>query len=72
MWGNTWCMYARPHRRKAQLTLRSLRDLCSRLVFAPVRPRLARCKHKLHQGARVLEGTFNQIQIEKKTTKNWE
>ena len=28
--GNIRCMHARPHRRKDQLPLRSLRDLCSR------------------------------------------
>ena len=31
-------MHARPHRRESQLPLRSLRDLRSRWVFAPVRP----------------------------------
>ena len=43
------CMHARPHRRKDQLLLRSLRDLRSR--FAPARPRLARCEHKQPQGS---------------------
>ena len=32
-------------------SLRLLRDLRSRYVFAPVRPRLARWEHKRHQGA---------------------
>ena len=45
------CMHARPHRRKDQLPLRSLRDLCSRSVCAPVRPRLASWEHKRPQGA---------------------
>ena len=45
------CMHARPHRRKDQLPLRSLRDLRSRWVFAPVRPRLARWDYKRPQGA---------------------
>ena len=45
------CMHARPHRRKDQLPLRSLRDLRSRWVFAPFRPRLARWEHKRPQGA---------------------
>ena len=36
---------------KNQLPLRTLRDLCSRLIFAPVRPRLARWKHTRPQGA---------------------
>ena len=45
------CMHARPRRRKDQLSLRSLRYLCSRYVFAPVRPRLARWEHKRPQGA---------------------
>ena len=36
------CMHARPHRRKDQLPLQLLLDLCSRQVSAPVRPRLAR------------------------------
>ena len=39
------CMHARPHRRKDQLPLRSLRDFRSRWVFAPVRPRLARWEY---------------------------
>ena len=43
-------MHARPHRRKDQLPLRSLRDLRSPLVFAPVRPRL-RWEYKWPQGA---------------------
>ena len=43
-------MHARPHRRKDQLSLRSLRDLRSRYVFAPVRPRLARWEHRRPQG----------------------
>ena len=46
IWGHTLCMQAHPHRRKDQLPLRSLRDLRSRYVFAPVRPRLARWEHK--------------------------
>ena len=45
------CMHARPHRRKDQLPLRSLRDLRSRYVFAPARPRLARWEYKRPQGA---------------------
>ena len=44
-------MQARPHRRKDQLPLRSLRDLRSPYVFAPVRPRLARWENKRPQGA---------------------
>ena len=44
-------MHARPHRRKDQLPLRSLRDLRSRYVFAPGRPRLARWEYKRPQGA---------------------
>ena len=44
-------MQARPHRRKDQLPLRSLRDPHSRQVFAPVRPRLARWEQKRHPGA---------------------
>ena len=44
-------MHARHHRRKDQLPQRSLRDLGSRLVFAPVRPRLARWEYKRPQGA---------------------
>ena len=44
-------MHARPHRHKDQLPLRSLRDLRSRYVFAPARPRLARWDHKRPQGA---------------------
>ena len=44
-------MHARPHRRKDQLQLRSLRDLRYRLVFAPVQPRLARWEHKRPQRA---------------------
>ena len=44
-------MHARPHRRKDQLPLRSLRDLRFRYVFAPVRPRLARWEQKRPQGA---------------------
>ena len=47
-------MYARPHRRKDQLPLRSLRDLRSRYVFAPVRPCLARWEHRRPQGASML------------------
>ena len=49
--GHMRCMHARPHRRKDQLPLRSLRDLRSRYVFAPVRPRLARWEYKQPQGA---------------------
>ena len=45
------CMHARPRRRKDQLPLRSLRNLRSRLVFAPVRSRLARWEYKRPQGA---------------------
>ena len=45
------CMHARPHRRKDQLPLRSLRDLRSRYVFAPVRPRLARWEYKRPLGS---------------------
>ena len=45
------CMHARPRRRKDQLPLRSLRDLRSRWVFAPDRPRLARWEYKRPQGA---------------------
>ena len=51
MWGHIPCMHARPHRRKDQLPLRSLRDLRSFWVFAPVRPRLARWEHKRPRGA---------------------
>ena len=40
-----------PLRPKDQLTLRLLRDLRSRYVFAPVRPRLARWENKRPQGA---------------------
>ena len=46
-----WYMHARPHRSKDQLPIRSLRDLRSRKVFAPVRPRLARWEYKRPQGA---------------------
>ena len=45
------CMHTRPHRHKDQLPLLSLRDLDSRQVFAPVRPRLVRWKHLRPQGA---------------------
>ena len=49
-------MHARPHRRRDQLPLRSLRHLRSRWVFAPVRPRLARWEHNRPQrGSRALE-----------------
>ena len=44
-------MQAHPQRRKDQVPLRSLRDLRSRLVFAPVRPRIARWEHKRPQAA---------------------
>ena len=46
------CMHARPQRRKDQLPLRSLRDLRSRSVFAPVRPRLAKWEYKQPKGPR--------------------
>ena len=51
MWGHKWCMHSRPHRHKDQLPLRSLRDLRSRQVFAPIRPHLARWEHKQPQDA---------------------
>ena len=51
------CMHTRPHRRKDQLPLRSLRDLRSRYVFAPVQPRLARWNISGPKGGRgALEG----------------
>ena len=49
--GHIRCMHAHPHRRKDQIQLRSLRDLRSPWVFAPVRLRLARWEHKRPQGA---------------------
>ena len=51
------CMHARPYRRKGQLPLRWLRDLRSRLVFAPVRPGLARWEYKRpRKGPRCTKG----------------
>ena len=49
--GHIRCMHARSHCRKDLLPLRSLRDFRSRLVFTPVRPRLARSEHKRPQWA---------------------
>ena len=50
--GHMVFLHARPRRRNDQLPLRSLRDLRSRYVFAPVRPRLARWRweHKQPKG----------------------
>ena len=49
-------MHARLHHRKDQLRLRSLRDLRSRWVFAPVRPRLARWEYKQPKGPQKTTG----------------
>ena len=57
-------MHARPHYRKDELTLRSLRDLGSRWVFAPVRPRLARWEHRRPQGAAGTRGNGAGIAID--------
>ena len=72
-------MHARPHCRKDQLPLRSLRDLRSRKIFAAVRPHLATWEHKRPQEAaeheskqghiRVTFFTLNLFQIENNNQK---
>ena len=52
-------MHARPHRRKIQLPLQSLRDLRFPYIFAPARPRLARWERKRPQGTGGTGGNGN-------------
>ena len=59
--GHIRCMQARPKRRRDQLQLRSLCDLRSRWVFAPVRPRLAKVYNERPQGASGSLGKWGHI-----------